>query len=77
MVECSTGVGHGATYLHAYSIRFSLLSEEDQTKMGSTRIVKQVQLVSRYWKITEGNGETHEVRGEGVIGEYPVLVAVR
>ena len=32
-----------------------------------------VQLVSRHWKITDGRGEIHEVRGPGVVGEQPVL----
>lgn len=33
-----------------------------------------VQLKRRRWLITNGNGETQEVEGEGVIGEQPVLV---
>ena len=32
-----------------------------------------VQLERRHWIITDGNGETHEVEGEGVVGEQPVL----
>ncbi len=32
-----------------------------------------VQLLSRYWKITDARGEVHEVRGAGVIGEQPTL----
>lgn len=32
-----------------------------------------VQLRSRYWRITDGNGHVEEVRGAGVIGEQPVL----
>lgn len=32
-----------------------------------------VQLISRYWKIIDGNGDTHEVEGEGVIGKQPTL----
>ncbi|MEK8089023.1 Co2+/Mg2+ efflux protein ApaG [Thermithiobacillus plumbiphilus] len=31
------------------------------------------QLISRHWIITDANGETKEVRGEGVVGEQPVL----
>lgn len=30
-----------------------------------------VQLINRYWLITDGNGKTTEVKGEGVIGEQP------
>lgn len=32
-----------------------------------------VQLLRRYWSITDGNGKTVEVRGDGVIGEQPHL----
>ena len=32
-----------------------------------------VQLVSRYWHITDETGRVQEVRGEGVVGEQPVL----
>ena len=32
-----------------------------------------VQLLNRYWRITDGLGRTVEVRGAGVVGEQPVL----
>ena len=32
-----------------------------------------VQLLTRHWVITDGRGARHEVRGEGVVGEQPVL----
>lgn len=32
-----------------------------------------VQLLNRHWKITDGNGMTHEVHGEGVVGKQPLL----
>ncbi len=32
-----------------------------------------VQLLSRHWLITDGNGDVQEVRGEGVVGEQPVI----
>jgi ApaG protein len=32
-----------------------------------------VQLRTRYWVITDASGRRQEVRGEGVIGEQPVL----
>ena len=34
---------------------------------------RAVQLVSREWIISDGRGNRHEVRGEGVVGEQPVL----
>ncbi len=32
-----------------------------------------VQLLSRYWRIMDAHGLAHEVRGEGVVGEQPVI----
>ena len=32
-----------------------------------------VQLISRHWKISDGRGARHDVRGEGVVGEQPVI----
>lgn len=37
------------------------------------RGAKTVQLLSRFWRITDENGLTHEVRGPGVVGEQPVI----
>lgn len=34
-----------------------------------------VQLLTRYWNITDANGKVLEVRGDGVIGEQPILNA--
>ena len=35
---------------------------------------EQVQLKSRYWKITDSKGITQEVKGDGVVGEQPELM---
>ena len=32
-----------------------------------------VQLINRYWHITDAMGRVQEVRGEGVVGEQPTL----
>lgn len=32
-----------------------------------------VQLLSRHWIITDANDEEQEVRGEGVVGEQPII----
>lgn len=48
-------------YLWAYTIQI--------TNRGSDR----VQLLSRYWHITDGLGRVDEVRGDGVVGEQPVI----
>jgi ApaG protein len=39
------------------------------TNMGS----ETVQLISRHWIITDETGHVEEVKGEGVVGEQPVL----
>ncbi len=31
------------------------------------------QLLTRHWRITDGNGKVQEVHGEGVVGEQPHL----
>lgn len=48
-------------YWFAYFIRISNVGAET------------AQLVSRHWVITNTDGEEEEVRGEGVVGEKPVL----
>ncbi|MFN3671163.1 MAG: Co2+/Mg2+ efflux protein ApaG [Bosea sp. (in: a-proteobacteria)] len=35
--------------------------------------LQTIQLMSRHWFITDGRGEVHEVRGEGVVGQQPVI----
>ena len=37
------------------------------------RGAQTVQLISRHWVISDANGKSIEVRGDGVIGEQPVL----
>ena len=32
-----------------------------------------VQLLSRSWRISDGRGNVHEVQGEGVVGEMPLI----
>ncbi|MFT7288737.1 MAG: ApaG protein [Halieaceae bacterium] len=32
-----------------------------------------VQLLSRHWEITDAEGNVQEVRGEGVVGEQPII----
>lgn len=32
-----------------------------------------VQLLNRFWRITDASGQTQEVQGAGVVGEQPVL----
>ena len=48
-------------YVFAYTITIRNLSSDT------------VQLLSRYWLITDANGKQTEVAGEGVVGEQPTL----
>jgi ApaG protein len=48
-------------YVWAYRIK---IANEGETT---------VQLLSRHWIITDGAGATQEVKGEGVIGEQPII----
>ena len=48
-------------YVFAYTITIRNLGRND------------VQLLGRYWLITNSNGRQTEVQGEGVIGEQPVI----
>ncbi len=48
-------------YLFAYFISISNVGSET------------AQLISRHWVITNTDGEEEEVRGEGVVGQQPVL----
>ncbi len=46
-----------------FAYQVNILNEGDES----------VQLVSRHWVITDGDGQVQEVRGAGVVGEQPVL----
>lgn len=48
-------------FVWAYTIEIANLGDID------------VQLVSRHWRITDGEGRLDEVRGPGVVGEQPIL----
>ncbi|MFK7866623.1 MAG: Co2+/Mg2+ efflux protein ApaG [Alphaproteobacteria bacterium] len=34
---------------------------------------ENIQLISRFWRITDGRGHVEEVEGEGVVGEQPII----
>ncbi len=48
-------------YVWAYQIRIENGSDDT------------VQLLTRHWQITDANGRVQEVRGDGVVGEQPIL----
>ncbi len=50
-----------AHYVWAYHIQLENLGEDT------------VQLLNRYWHITDGNGQVQEVRGPGVVGQHPII----
>ncbi|MFT3931844.1 MAG: Co2+/Mg2+ efflux protein ApaG [Spongiibacteraceae bacterium] len=39
----------------------------------SNRGADAVRLLSRHWRITDANNRVQEVRGEGVVGEQPLI----
>jgi ApaG protein len=52
--------------------------DEDQYVFAYTVTIRNTgdvagKLISRHWIITDGDGQVQEVRGEGVVGEQPVL----
>ncbi len=49
------------SYTYAYTITIT------------NRSAEIVQLLSRYWVITDADNGVQEVRGEGVVGEQPVI----
>lgn len=48
-------------YVWAYHI--TILNHSSET----------VQLLNRYWRITDAHGQVQEVRGPGVVGQHPIL----
>ena len=48
-------------FIWAYTVEIENQSSED------------MQVVERFWQITDRNGQVQEVRGEGVVGEKPNL----
>tara|TARA_B100001250_G_scaffold342584_1_gene310935 strand:- start:443 stop:826 length:384 start_codon:yes stop_codon:yes gene_type:complete len=48
-------------YVFAYHVRLKNLSQ------------RTVKLMRRHWIITDSNGEINEVKGDGVVGDQPVL----
>ena len=48
-------------YVFAYHISLKNLSQ------------RMVQLMRRHWIITDSSGEINEVKGDGVVGDQPVL----
>ncbi len=60
-----------------YSAEHSAPKENNFFFLYTVRISNEgtetVQLVSRHWIITDGTGNTREVKGPGVVGEQPVL----
>ncbi|XP_006002058.1 F-box only protein 3 isoform X1 [Latimeria chalumnae] len=56
---------HPPHYFFTYRIRIEM-SKDALPK-------KACQLDSRYWRITDANGDVENVQGPGVVGEFPIL----
>jgi ApaG protein len=59
--ESPTEAWRGRRYVFAYKIKISNES------------TRRAQLLERHWTIVDADGESHEVRGEGVVGHQPDL----
>ena len=62
-----------STYLRAHSRPEQHQYAFAYTITISNRSEQSVQLLSRHWIITDAEGAVQEVRGEGVVGEQPVI----
>ena len=49
-------------YFFSYQIKITNKSKE------------KVQLLSRYWHITDGQGQSEDIHGPGVVGKTPLIV---
>lgn len=70
---------------HAIQVTVTPAYQEEQSSPGENRYLwayhvrienqgtATVQLLNRYWYITDSLGHVEEVRGPGVVGEQPVL----
>ncbi|NDV89590.1 Co2+/Mg2+ efflux protein ApaG [Alteromonas sp. 345S023] len=47
----------------AFAYHISIVNHSEST----------VQLINRYWRITDANGKAAEVQGAGVVGKQPIL----
>ena len=48
-------------FFWAYTIEITNMSDRD------------VKLLKRHWVVTDANGQRHEIKGVGVVGEQPLL----
>jgi ApaG protein len=65
------------------AVKPAFLGEESEPEQGKylwsytitieNRGGETVQLLSRYWRITDAQGRVQEVRGPGVVGSQPIL----
>jgi len=67
------GINVVTTYLHRHSN-----PEDEQYTFAYTITISNagdmpVQLLSRHWIITDADNDVQEVRGDGVVGEQPVI----
>ncbi|MFC3309890.1 Co2+/Mg2+ efflux protein ApaG [Blastomonas aquatica] len=76
---------HSATS-HGITVRVAVSFLPDRSRADSARWFwsyhiriennseSPVQLLTRHWVITDGRGGVHQVDGEGVVGEQPVIL---
>lgn len=74
-----------AKKLHDIAVSVETCFVDEQSKPHENRYVysytitihnrgsMSARLISRHWFITEANGDTREIQGDGVVGEQPAL----
>lgn len=61
----------------AYCIEESSVAEQrfvfSYTVTIHNHSAQSVQVLTRFWRVTQGSGKTQEVRGKGVVGKQPLI----
>lgn len=48
---------------HVFGYRITITNQSDQT----------IQVLGRHWAIIDADGDRHDVRGDGVVGQQPII----
>ena len=82
-MSCNIGMKDSKRYEITVTTRTQYVAEQSDEAQGRyvfayTITIRNTgtvpaRLVSRHWIITDANNHVHEVRGEGVVGEQPVI----
>jgi ApaG protein len=68
-IEVRVKTRHLPEHLPTDSIQFAFAYHISIVNHSESR----VQLINRYWQITDANGKSAEVQGAGVVGKQPII----